>query len=304
MFFTLSDIIIYAKRAKNTPRAISEELRGWKWSDPPVLPPSSSFIGVSDITGGLCPNGRIIYLRYVEGVREPSSPELGRGSIIHSAYSKGIENVKKLILNGETRGDRIRTAMADDLPILLKEISRFSNVPNYQEVAKLIWNHVSDVYSVEVDKVRGKSPFLSRDSLVSLVVPFYVEFPIDGSLLGLSSNLRADAFIPQIPIIAEMKTRKPKEVYSLTLAGYALAYESVYEVPIDFGLLCYVRVDEQSSIVQPKCDFKVINDRLRQDFLEERDRRLEIKERGVDPGLPKYCEADCPFLTTCGGRVK
>ncbi|MBP1356974.1 MAG: type I-A CRISPR-associated protein Cas4/Csa1 [Sulfolobus sp.] len=299
MFFTNSDIVIYAKRVKETPRLISEELRGWRWSEPPVLPPSNTSLGVSDITGGLCPNGRMVYLRYVKKVKEPFSPELARGSLIHEVYAGSIETIKKIIYEeGKIDGNKLRSLASDFFSEFFKELEKkYSKVPDYAEVAKTVWDYSVNIYASEVEKARARSPFLSKDSLVSLVVPFYVEYPIDGSLVGLSQNLRADALIPQIPIIAEMKTRKLKEVYDLALAGYALAYESVYYTPVDFGLLCNVVVKGGSVLV--KCDFKKISDRLRQEFLEERDRRLEIIEKGVDPGLPKQCEPDCPFLNYC-----
>ncbi|WP_256202699.1 CRISPR-associated protein Cas4 [Sulfuracidifex tepidarius] len=56
--------MLLSRRTRSTPRSISEELRGWNWSEPPVYPPSTMTLGVSDLTNGLCPTGRFAFLKY------------------------------------------------------------------------------------------------------------------------------------------------------------------------------------------------------------------------------------------------
>ncbi|MEM4912350.1 MAG: type I-A CRISPR-associated protein Cas4/Csa1, partial [Metallosphaera sp.] len=162
---------------------------------------------------------------------------------------------------------------------------------------KVIWDFATNLYSSELGKAVIRSQYLSRDSLASLIVPFSVEFPVDGSAVGLSQNLRVDELIPQIPLIVEVKVGKTKPLHELALAGYAIAYESNFETPVDFGLLCSVRVDEGFSY---KCEHRIIGDALRQEFIEVRDRALEVLEQSIEPQLPKTCDKDCPFLKYCG----
>ena len=287
MFFTLSEVQLLAKRVKLVPRVISEELRGWQWHEPPLYPSSNTLLSVSDLTNGLCDSGRFAFLRH-KGVEAKGEAKVG--STVHTAYATAIETIKRLIYEeGDMDGVRLRTLMADEFYKLEVDLV---------DVGKAIWDHAVSIYSAELDKVRGK-PFLRRDSLVSLVVPFYVEFPVDGSLLGLHGALRVDAFVPTLPLIAEMKVGSYKRAHELALVGYALAYESQYEVPVDFGYLCYVNVI--GGKVLDNCRLVVIGDTLRQEFVEVRDKALRAIDEGIDPGLAKKCSSECPYLSYCRG---
>ncbi|ARM74583.1 type I-A CRISPR-associated protein Cas4/Csa1 [Acidianus manzaensis] len=287
MFFTISDVMLLSKRIKSTPRLISEELRGWNWNEPPIYPSSNTLLNVSDLTNGFCQTQRYVYLKY-KGNKVEVKP--GLGSVIHQTYAEAIQTLKKLIYENENiDGNRIKTLMSDIF-------YDFSKNMTYVETSKILWDYITDIYAAEVNKVRGKL-YLTRDSMVSLVIPFYVEFPIDGSAIGLQQAIRADAFIPSIQLIAEMKTGKFRHAHELALAGYSLAYESQYEIPMDFGYLCYVNVDDGK--VMNNCRLIPINDSLRTEFLEERDKALESIDKNVDPGLPKKCDNECPFLSLC-----
>ena len=43
---------------KRMPCEVGEELRGWDWSEPPILPPYDVKLYMSDVAGGFCPTGR------------------------------------------------------------------------------------------------------------------------------------------------------------------------------------------------------------------------------------------------------
>ncbi|BAB64978.1 putative CRISPR-associated protein Csa1 [Sulfurisphaera tokodaii str. 7] len=287
MFFTLSEIQLLSKRMKGFPRAISEELRGWHWNEPPLYPSSNTLLSVSDLTNGLCDSGRYVYLKH-KGIVPKVEAKIG--NTIHTTYATAIETIKRLIYEHEDLDSvKLRTLMTDEFYNLKVEVI---------EVAKILWDHIVSIYSAELEKARSK-PFLRKDSLASLVIPFHVEYPVDGSLVGLQSALRVDAFIPILPLIAEMKTGSYKRDHELALAGYALAFESQYEIPVDFGYLCYVNVIEGK--IHNNCRLIVISDTLRQEFVEVRDRALRAIDDDVDPGLAKKCSADCPFLPHCKG---
>ena len=134
--------------------------------------------------------------------------------------------------------------------------------------------------------------------MTSLVTPFTTEFPVDGSLIGLSKTLRIDLMIyPNI--IAEVKTRSWHSDYEIGLAAYALAFESQYEVPINYGVILMVRLDPS------KRDFKLyekivrVSDGLRQAFIDRRDTYARIVEDSIDPGKAKKCSPDCPYIHVC-----
>ncbi len=211
--------------------------------------------------------------------------------MIHSVYAEAITTVKRLIYSGEVDGNRLKTYMNDEFYRVLREYE------DYSVFAKVLWDYVTNIYSAELDRAKSKFTNLTEDSLVSAVVPFYVEFPVDGALVGLSNSLRIDAFVPFIPLIAEMKSGKYRYSHELSLAGYALAVESQYEVPVDFGYLCYVNVTEKE--VKSNCKLIPISDALRSEFLEVRDKGLGILDSGVDPGVANDCEKECLFYKVC-----
>ncbi|WP_229569082.1 type I-A CRISPR-associated protein Cas4/Csa1 [Saccharolobus caldissimus] len=289
MFFTLSDVMLLSRRLKSFPRAISEELRGWKWDEPPIYPSSNTLLNVSDLTNGFCETQRFVYLKY-KGYKPEIKAKIG--NTIHQTYVYAIETIKRLIYENENiDGSKLKTLMGDEFYNLLRTVEEGN-------IAKVLWDHITNIYSAELDKVRGKL-FLTKDSLVASVIPFYVEFPIDGSLIGLQHAIRADAFIPIIPLIAEMKTGGYKKAHELALVAYAMAYESQFEIPIDFGYLCYVNVD--GNRVFNNCRIIPLSDSLRTEFLEIRDRAIESIDKDLDPGLPKKCDSECPFLKICKG---
>jgi len=301
MFFTVEEISLYAKRARLTSRKVSEELRGWSWPEPPVLPPSSSALPVSDLSGSICKSGRIIYLTYVKWMKVEPSVEALRGGLIHGAYVDAAETTRRLIYSGEALdGSTLRFLMADQYYEALKRLREYSSVPNFETLVKWIWDRATSTFSASLDKARDRS-HSTKETLASIAVPFLVEYPLDGSLVGVSPNARADAFLPQIPMIVELKTGRRRRSHELSVAAYALAYESQYETPMDLGLLCYVRTEDGITY---RCELLVVDDSLRSEFLEERDLRLKVLEEGVDPGLPKYCDQECPFLQYCGGKVR
>ncbi|MFP3202822.1 MAG: type I-A CRISPR-associated protein Cas4/Csa1 [Sulfolobus sp.] len=289
VFFTYSELILLSKNIKKMPRSIDESLRGWNWNEPPVYSPSMSQVSVSEL--GYCSTLRNIYLKQ-KGYKGEVSTQILMGSMVHTVYARAIESIKRIVYSQQDiSGDRLKTLMTDEFYSVLRE---FESLGQY---AKVLWDHITNIYSAELDKIRSKFSNITRDSLVSILVPFYVEFPVDGSLVGLSSSLRVDAFVPFIPLIAEMKSGKYKYYHELSLAGYALAVESQYEIPVDFGYLCYVNVSEKE--VRSNCKLIHINDSLRSEFLEMRDKGIEIIDKGIDPGVAKDCEKECVFYKVC-----
>ena len=80
---------------------VSEELRGWMWTEPPVAPLHDVKLGVSDVITGFCDSGRNVYLKYVEKIREKPNPILERGALIHQVHERAVSTAKKLIYNLE-----------------------------------------------------------------------------------------------------------------------------------------------------------------------------------------------------------
>jgi len=307
LFPTWEYVTRLSREIRRLPRAeVSEELRGWAQGDTSLVTDQSRLLGVSDITSGFCPTGRDVYLSYVEGVRREDNPILQRGRLIHEVFERAVETVKFTIYRaGESiSGDDLEEAMRSEEPRLEEGLVRKYSLMQEDHARWLIrrlWGEAARTYAAALDAVKARSRYLRLDSIVAATVPVMAEFPIDGSLIGLSRALRVDALLPP-SIIVEIKTRRWRREFDLAVAGYALAMEANYEVPVDHGVLMMVHADPERRevIVRPK--IVVVGDDLRADFIDERDRRREIVEYGTDPGIARECPPECPFRHYCLGE--
>ncbi|MEM2037163.1 MAG: type I-A CRISPR-associated protein Cas4/Csa1 [Candidatus Caldarchaeum sp.] len=278
---------------RETPCEVSDELRGWRWREPPLLSPYRIHINASDLSFR-CDSGRLGYLRHVSHVREKAGDDLlfgsavhrvivdastfAKGVIIHSRPSSGREFYDEMMRVGDVlRGERL--------------FSRFS------EVFNSLWSSACFVYSSALDKVLSSSRYLGWDGIAYRVVPWVCEFAVDGRLLGLNRAVRVDALIPP-NVLVEFKTRPPSRLFEVALAGYALCFESMFNVPVNHGLILYVSF-EKGGQFRVYEHFVPIDDALRMEFVERRDLLLRVVAERFDPGLPAECDKSCPYLKIC-----
>jgi CRISPR-associated protein Csa1 len=120
---------------------------------------------------------------------------------------------------------------------------------------------------------------------------------LDGRHLGLSQHLSVDGVsFPNLTVF-ELKFGQRRDFHRLSTTGYALVIESLFEVPIDVGCVVYVRLAD--GRVSLERDFHLIDDELRQVFIEERDEKMRLIAVEIDPGLPNQCPSSCPYLRAC-----
>jgi CRISPR-associated protein Csa1 len=98
-------------------------------------------------------------------------------------------------------------------------------------------------------------------------------------------------------MMVDIKFGKPQKFHRLATTGYALVMESIYEYPINVG--CVVYVTFQGDNLSIERDFHVIDDELRQWFIEERDERMRIVEEEIDPGFAQSCPRTCFCWEEC-----
>jgi len=149
--------------------------------------------------------------------------------------------------------------------------------------------------AARVDEVasRGRADPLS---VAARAVPLLVEYVIDGRPLGLTL-VRADALLHGV--VVEVKVGVEElERYSLALAGYALAVEADEEVPVDAGLLIGVSFN---GGVKLRAVPVPIGEGLRREFLEARNRLMELLDSCADPGVSPACSNKCPLYGHCHG---
>ena len=306
MFFTWSDVGELSRTIRRTPfEGVSEELRGWSYTEPPVAPTYSVKLGVSDIVPGYCETGRNIYIKYVLHAKQRPNSILERGYIVHSIHENAVASAKRIILTlTKISGDTFLENFRSELDYVKNRILSRTHVYSVEEASWLIealWRKAGFIYSGEIEKALSRSRHLSRETLVSLVSPELAEFPVDGTLVGLTPTLRIDSLLPT-GLIVEIKSRPFKEEYMLTLAGYALAFESQYETPVDFGVLLQVQIDERKRDIKFYKKIVPISDDLRSSFLERRDMLMASIAENRDPGMPEICNPACPYLHVCQPR--
>jgi len=136
------------------------------------------------------------------------------------------------------------------------------------------------------------------ESIIAKAVSMDVERLVNGRLLGLSHELRVDIFTDK-RVVVDIKTGEIRDFHKYTLAGYALAIESDLEIPIDYGIITYLSVDE--GIVKIKNMVYFIGDELRREFLEIRDEAFNIIHSNMDPGKPSSCPSYCIYYSVCNG---
>ncbi len=308
MFLTWEDVTRLSREIRRMPQPeIDDELRGWSWGESVLSSSARWLLGVSDIVSNFCPNGRDVYLKYILKIKQKENKNLQIGKLIHEVFSEVISNVKNIIyeskglIDGKKLYEEMKRKQQETMDNLLIKY----NLINKDEASWLIdrlWDEAARTYSASLDRALSRSPYMSLESIVAITCPIITEFPIDGSLIGLSRTLRIDAFIPP-SIIMELKTRRPEPIYELSIAGYALAFESQYEIPVNHGLLMYVNIDFTARKIYVKPTVVSVTSKLRSEFLELRDNRKEILEYAEDPGIPDKCSQECPYISYCRGSL-
>jgi CRISPR-associated protein Csa1 len=115
---------------------------------------------------------------------------------------------------------------------------------------------------------------------------------LDGSFLSLSRHLSTDLLNLGEPCILNIIFNDHKrDFHPLTLAGYALVLEAVYEFPVDVGVTVYASLEDNHLHIER--EFAVIGDELRMEFIEVRDEKQRMVADELDPGPCEGCEEWC-----------
>ncbi len=297
----------------SSPPRVSPRFRGWRYRERPVKPPVGGYLPVSAVASEFCPTSRDIYLRYVEGFEAPVSLPMVRGTLYHATLEAVVTWAKRLIYEGLTLGSELSRALADcaveavegllvERQGLIEE-ARVGDDELEQVKRNMLklWDFEAGQIAAAVTSIFSRSPHIGVDSLVAHAIPLTMEHRIDGSKVGLSKQLSIDAFQAVHTMVMEMKTGKEQAYHRLTLAGYALAFESAFERRVDFGMLAYIRFPEDRPAPLVVRRVRQIDDELRLQFLRARDRKLAIVARQRDPGLPERCPSTCGYFKICRG---
>jgi len=288
-------------------KGIAEELRGWNWESTELSPPHDIMMGVWEVSDKYCVTNRDVYLRHVHKVNVPANEDMVAGRIYHQAVSELYSRAKRLIY---AQGLGICTSLADVLmehlpEAVLEAEQQMAHIGGTESTARDTAENLRKLWYFEVSRIvssiyncLGKYRHINDDSLINHALPFVLEHKLDGKYLGLSSNLSADAINMGGMLICDLKTGTKRDFHRLSVAGYALVYESLYEVPINIGCTVYLSFPKNHPTLHIERDFFIISDEVRQWFIEERDEKQDMIFYEKDPGKCKY-PGSCRYREHC-----
>jgi len=252
---------------------VDESLRGWHWYEKPLRPRAFLELSMADAVYRFCPSRRDLWLRRRVGVEGEASDGMKKGFAIHSIFHISSSVVAKAIFSGYSPWDAYEYGYRQ----CIKSAKMYSNIVNVEKLCK-------------------EFSFIWSSMAMELGLPIAItEFTVDGSLIGLSRNLRVDALF-EGSVIIELKYGSFRRDYIDALAGYAIAMESFIEMPIDFGILMLVNSDGTAIKIEPV----YIGNDVRREFIELRDEAIDILLSDIEPPKASSCPSTCPYKRYCG----
>lgn len=290
--------------------SISDELRGWNWSNDILSPPVDNiFLSVSEIANRYCPTYRDIYLRKIVNIFAPVSFKTVRGWVYHDICSEFPSFVRgKLYSLGLIRGCELFKVLMSERGSFIDSIFKCHNVDKYVKgeeynVLKfdsgLLFDYLVLSVCARLDEILCNLSYLKVENVVSKLLPVFEEKIVDGRFLGLSRELKVDVFLDN-RLVIDVKTGDVRDFHRYTLAGYALAIEADSEIPVDYGVISYLSIKD--GFVKIRNDVFFIDDALRREFIEIRDKAFDIIQLGEDPGYPTSCPDYCIYYDYCSSR--
>lgn len=210
---------------------VPPELRGWAWERPPVRPRANLGLGVSEVAFYSCCPSEALEVRL--GKRRNEGEQLRLGSAVHAVFSAAVSDLRRSLATGNRPWDaaiRLSLKAWDRIRGLSKGVEGYA-----QDLVEL--------YRALVAELAGEasSAYTSSPNNMSAWTPWLEELTIDGSPLGLSRRLRADAVMGNV--VVEVKLgQSGRPWHEVQLAGYAMALESQLESPVDYGILVRVNL--------------------------------------------------------------
>lgn len=304
-FFTEDERKIFLR--KMLPKArkmeVDDELRGWSWHMPPLEPVYEEFLAVYEVSNAYCPTGRDLYIRRVLKQYPKPNYFMITGKALHEIILNVIVNAKKNIYtHGTYNTEELLASLRSPLEINWpKDMAFFDAARQKELIAKgtMLRDYEQGRIVARVGEILTQQPYIGADSLVHLALPVVGEHKLDGRFLGLSQHLSTDALILSEPMIVDLKFGAPQRFHRLATTGYAMVMEALYEMPVNLGCIIYGEFKNGRLLVTK--DMHLIDDELRQWFVESRDEKMRMICEEVDPGIADGCKEYCPSYNVCHG---
>lgn len=302
-FLEHDDLRLIARRLGPQARSqpVAEDLRGWRWYRPPLSPVFDAPLGVDEVAGTTCPTGRDVYLAHVLDVRRRPSPDDLEEGALRAAVGRAVIAAKRAIyLHGPAAAGVVAGLESPALGHLLVEETPAPI--GLAERVTALWAWECGRLAARIGEAAAAQPGATADTLAALAAPVTVGRRVDGRFLGLAGRLEADGVLGPALIVTALRFGPARPADRLLTTGLALALEVAHDVPVDLGCVTYGGfVDGHLSVVR---DLHVIDDELRQQFIEARDEKARLVQEEIDPGRPGACPDACPYRTMCHEGVR
>ncbi len=167
----------------------------------------------------------------------------------------------------------------------------------------LVNSAAADLFALQGALNYERIPGAGADRALSALQLSHKYTPAD--YIKISADSSPDIVLPKFGAIGDMKSGHFKEDYLLTVAGYALGYESANpKQDMDIGVLYLVETGDR-TIGASRPYFFWITDDLRRRFLDRRDQLLSVLASDEEPRVlagaddrAKYCER-CAYNAHC-----
>ncbi len=275
---------------------IDESLRGWNWQNPPLEPIYDIRLGVFEVANNYCPNNRDLYLRRVLNISATPNFQMIEGAILHEVITLFITQAKRELYSIDMKDiyqDNFLNLSEENINKLLD----YRDNVELKEKIRLLWNYEKQKVIFRLQEVLSRQPYIGIDSLIYQVLPVVVEHKLNGTFLGLSPHLSTDAVNFSEPMIVDIKFGQKKDFHKLSVTGYALVMEAIHSFPVNIGFLVYPVFKGNRILVEK--EFVLIDDELRQKFIDIRDEKMRMIYQEDDPGIPDNCYQICPFYKEC-----
>ncbi len=313
--FSFRELARYLRvlRVRAVSDPISDEYRGWSWYREPVKPPGYRGLALSDIAYLYCQSMRNVYLKYVLKVEPQVTRPLFEGFVLHNVLYRVVEDIRKHIYENVdiSRLAKLLENVKDVVEDIIENSLSIKNVEidsDYKRElmlkAESLYIHLAMYYVGEISHVSTEIVDLRPDALISKAIPQFSQFHVDGYLVGLSRRLVVDAVLSNVIVEFKFGNSVNTDSVSTALAGYAIAIESDYEIPIDFGIVSkiwFIKIKEGKYVPRFNIIPVYLSNELRYRFLSLRDEAYDIIYSEKDPGKSKYCSETCPYYHICVG---
>ncbi len=280
---------------------ISDDLRGWNWHRAPLEKMYEQSLTLPEIAVQYCESGRDLFLSRVKEIKLDPSDKMIEEAMLCSTLTVLIQRAKRLIyVHGISELDYALQQISQVEETVLSELDKLTDKQLRSDIwnkIKLLWEFESQRICFRVRESLVKQLYSREDSLVARAIPIIVGYKVDGSFLGLPSYLGIDAINFTPPMVISIQFGEPRSFHRLFLTGSALAMEVFTSVPMNLG--CIVYPDFFNGRLRYNKEFYIIDDELRQWFIEERDRKMRMVYEEIDPDKAVNCYEGCPYKENC-----